>query len=136
MDHSVHSVDLSQLPVGALVEIDGSTVCLQLMEGGALLSANLDTYAGPASAKRYLELGFSNALEFKAGLALDSAHQTLMLTHWLDGVSNWASAAPALELLLNQVDVCKLAGAEPARQAPKELSRRTVENALRARLMR
>ena len=89
MDQFAHNVDLSHLPVDASIEIDGSTVCLQVMDGGALLSAKLAAQSGPAAVKRYLELGFSNALEFEAGLALDSARQSLLLTHWLAGVSTW-----------------------------------------------
>lgn len=129
-------MDLSDLPVNALVEIDGSMVCLRLMTGGALLSAELGAETGPASVKHYLELGFSNALKFDAGLALDPARQSLVLTHWLAGATSWASAATALELLLNQVDVCRAAGKKNAQQAPIDLSRRNVEKLLRSRISR
>ena len=130
------NVDLSSFPVDTSIEIDGSTVCLQLMEGGALLVAELGTQSRPASVKSYLELGFSNALEFDAGLALDSVRQSMVLTHWLRDVSNWEGAAKALEMLLNQVDVCRAAGIGKPRQALKESSRKNAERFLRARLAR
>jgi hypothetical protein len=136
MKQAIHSEDLSDLPIDAPIEIDGATVCLQLRNGGAVLSAELAAQSGPASIKRCLELGFSNALEFEAGLALDTERQRLVLTHWLAGVSDWDGAATALELLLNQVDVCRAVSNEQRQQAPKGFSRRSMEQQLRSQLAR
>lgn len=101
-----------------------------------MLSAELAAESGPAAVKRYLELGFSNALEFEAGLALDTERHRLVLTHWLVGVFDWDDATAALELLLNQVDVCRAVTKDLRQPTPKGFSRRGMEQQLRSQFAR
>lgn len=129
-----YAMDLSDLPVDQSVDIDGTTVRLQIVAGGAVLSAELDAEFKLGAMTRYLQLGFSNALEFDAGLALDPATQRLLLTHWLAGVTHWSGAAIALESLLNQIDVCRTAGKDAPRHVIKEPARQRAEQRLRAQL--
>lgn len=133
VQHS-YAMDLSDLPVDQSVDIDGMTVHLKILAGGAVLSAELDAEFRLSSMTRYLQLGFSNALEFDAGLALDPGTQRLVLTHWLAGVTHWSGATAALESLLNQVDVCRAAGKEAPRPVIKEPARQRAEQRLRAQL--
>lgn len=126
--------NLDELRTDQAVDIDGTTVQLRVISGGAILSAELNDQFKLVSMTQYLQLGFANALEFEAGLAFDSARQKLVLSHWLPGISNWASAAAALELLLNQVDVCRSAQREPSRSVIKEPARQRAELRLRAQL--
>ena len=124
--------DLSDLPINQAVEVAGVVVCLQIHSGGAVLRAELGIQFATETTARYLKLGFSNAIEFDAGLALDPASQRLVLTRWLQGVSNWSQAAAALESLLNQVDVSSAAGKGAARQIIREPARLRAEQRLRA----
>lgn len=126
--------NLDELPINQVVDIDGTAVQLHVGSGGAILSAELISEFTLISMTRYLHLGFSNALEFEAGLAFDSARKKFVLSHWLPGVANWASAAAALELLLNQVDVCQSAHKVPSPSVIKEPARQRAEIRLRAQL--
>lgn len=124
--------DLSDLPINQAVEVAGVVVCLQIYSDGAVLRAELGNQFSTEITVRYLKLGFSNSIEFDAGLALDPASQRLVLTRWLQGVSNWSQAAAALESLLNQVDVCSAAGKGAVRQIIREPARLRAEQRLRA----
>lgn len=131
---------LAELPIDQWVDIDGTIVRLDLKADGAVLSAELPVAFTNEATTRYVELGFSNALEFDAGLALDPQGQRLLLTQWLGGVTNWSDAENALELLLNQVDVCRT-GYPPSasvavKVAPRESPRQREEKRLRAQLVR
>lgn len=125
---------LDELPINQKVELDGIAVQLEVMPSGAILSAELNDHFKLVSVTHYLQLGFSSALEFDAGLAFDSERQRLVLSQWLPGVSNWFGAADALESLLNQVDVCRSAQKERLRSAMKEPARQRAEQRLRAQL--
>lgn len=141
-DHS--AIVLLDLPINKTVDIDGVQICLTVSGNSATLSAELPLELTVESTQRCLELGFSNALEFDAGLAIDPAQHRLVLTHWLSGASNWADAESALESLLNQVDVFRAAlqiiSSRTAKVAVGEsirgTSRQREEGRLRARLTR
>jgi hypothetical protein len=139
MSHDPHRL-LSELPTSQWVDIDGMAVRLQLEVGGAVLSAELPAALTIESTMRHLELGFSNALEFNAGLAIDPEGRRLMLTQWLAGITNWPDAESALESLLNQVDVCRTvcppSVSVGVKQASRESLRQREERRLRAQLSR
>ena len=139
MQHNTHML-LAELPVDQWVDIDGMSVRLQLGADGAVLSAELPVALTAESTRRYLELGFSNALEFDAGLSLDTDGRRLLLTQWLAGITNWPDAENALELLLNQVAVCRTGypSTVPAASTltPRESVRQREERRLRAQLSR
>ena len=85
------------------VDIGGESVYLKRYADGAELGAYLIRDHSQEQLIRAMQQGFSNALEFDAGLALAPDGSSLMLTQWLPNVSGWLEAAKPLEDFLNQL---------------------------------
>ena len=96
---------LTQLPPDQPAEVDGMTVYLRRLPGGAELGVHLVPVDGDGVVDRSLEAAFQCALEYDGGLALSPDGQMLMLTAWLPGATAWVDAEAALERLLNQADL-------------------------------
>ncbi|GAA4026153.1 hypothetical protein [Actimicrobium antarcticum] len=130
----LHNV-LSSLSINRITEFDGAKICLKLFPGGAVLSAELGAKSSPQALQTLLEQGFSWALLFDAGIAVDGSGNRVLLTHWLPNVHSWQAAEPALEQLLNQLDLCQsLLGSTT--ESPKVTSRSKEELRFRALLSR
>lgn len=93
---------LEALPVDEPVVIDGETVYLRRLAGGAELGVYLLRDFTPAQLDEAARAGFHSARQFGAGLALADDGQALVLNRWLPGANGWPDAAGALEDILNQ----------------------------------
>lgn len=93
---------LEALPVDEAVVIDGETVYLRRLAGGAELGVYLLRDFTPAQLDEAARAGFHSARQFGAGLALADDGQALVLNRWLPGAHGWSDAAGALEDILNQ----------------------------------
>ena len=93
---------LAELPVDEAVVIDGETVYLRRLAGGAELGVYLLRDFTPAQLDEAARAGFHSARQFGAGLALADDGQALVLNRWLPGANGWPDAAGALEDILNQ----------------------------------
>ncbi|MET3133295.1 hypothetical protein AAKU55_003585 [Oxalobacteraceae bacterium GrIS 1.11] len=115
-----HSAELAQwLPTQLLdtpVRMAGESVYLRVRADGAELGAYLWHDATPQQLEDALKQGFSSALEFDAGLALDG--RGVVLSLWLPSARGWQDAADALENLLNQLARWR-AGTAPGGVAPR-----------------
>jgi predicted secreted protein len=98
---------LDALPVNMPVSFMQAQVCLTMANDGATLSAEIDQEYSAQLQESLLELGFSWALEFDAGLATQTDQHHLVLLQWLPGVDGWVSAAAALGKLLDQLESCR-----------------------------
>lgn len=140
MSQDTQATALLDLPVNEAVNVDGIQIRLQISDSGAVLSAELGIELTAESTQRCLELGFSNALEFDAGLAMNAARRHLLLTRWLPDVTAWSDAENALESLLNQVDVfhavLQKSNVKKSEMPARGLSRQEEEKRLRARFLR
>lgn len=102
---------LAAKPLNTLCEVCSERVYLNSSRTGAELGAilaNAEQFT-PAQLQPMLEQSYSNALMFDAGLAISANGRDLLLTQWLPGVTSWVAAGPALEQLLNQLEVCRAA---------------------------
>ena len=93
---------LDTLAIGESIEIGDDQVCLDVATGGATLSVQLISDVLPCQILEAMQEGFSQTLEFNAGLALNEDASCLQLSIWLPGVRQWSQARGALEDLLNQ----------------------------------
>lgn len=96
------------------VEVDGETLYLKQHSTGAELVGTLLHAPTQEQLVRAMQQGFTNALEFDAGLGLASDGNSLTLMQWLPGVRSWSEAVFALENLLNQLASWRAAIAPPA----------------------
>ena len=129
---------LMALPINHAVAINDTDVYLQVTEKGAALKAVINTTVLPSVLAALIDLGFTNALLFEAGIAIDQTQNQLILVQWLDGVRNWTEAEDALELMLNQVDACRSMTQNPLRHNANRLftGRNHAEEKFRAKLYR
>lgn len=127
---------LNNLPLNQITEFDGARICLRLFPDGAVLQAEVGNVSTPYGLQTLLEQGFSSALLFDAGIAIDASSKALVLTQWLPNVQTWHAAEIALEQLLNQLDLCQSLLGNTLPALPKATSRTKDELRFRALLSR
>jgi hypothetical protein len=112
---------LQRQPLNVPLRIDGESVCLRLLDGGAELAVRLWADAGPALLQQALLQGFASACEFDAGLGIGSDGREVLLSRWLPGARGWGGLGQPLEELLNQVASWRavLLPEEARRQPPR-----------------
>lgn len=93
---------LETLPLNRPVEFEGEMVSLNTRSGGAELTVRLMESKSSGQLQEVLQLGFSSALHFDAGLACGPDNRTVFLSKWLSNVYSWPEAADALERILDQ----------------------------------
>jgi hypothetical protein len=94
---------LSLQPFDTRVEVGGEYVYMQRYPSGSVLGAYLFDSHTPERLQAALNVGFSSALQFDAGLGFSDDGNSLVLSTWLPNVDSWLGAAVALENLLNQL---------------------------------
>ncbi|WP_075257003.1 hypothetical protein [Herbaspirillum camelliae] len=124
---------LQALPLGEPIDIGGESVCLLVDDDGAELVLVLLREPSQAQIAEAMRSGFQCALDFEAGLAIAEDSGALVLNRWLAQAETWVDVAEALEDILNQAGLCRVAmkpsTARPAQEANRaELRMRAALN--------
>lgn len=104
---------LQTQPLDETIDADGEDVYLKRYASGSELGGYLFRNPSHEACRRAMAQGFSQALEFDAGLGLAANGKDLILTQWLPDVRSWPDAAKPLENLLNQLTSWRTALAPP-----------------------
>lgn len=94
---------LQDLPLNQPVDINGQSVYLKVFDDGAELGAILIRSHTMADCIAALQMGFSSAIQYDAGLSESADGKALLLTRWLPHAKTWLDAQGPLDNLLSQV---------------------------------
>src|SRR5450830_222915 len=114
---------LQGLPLGEPFDVGGESVYLQVTEDGAELGVILVPEPTDAQIIESMRSGFQFALDFEAGLAISDDSGALVLNRWLPQAETWADVAEALEDILNQAGLWRIATKPSTGRQPEEMSR-------------
>ena len=126
---------LRQQPLHTPLRIGTDSVWLRPGRGGAELAVQLYAAPTPHQLRAALQQGFSSAMQYPAGLALDTEGPALLLSRWLPQVETWQAAAAPLEQLLDQLSAWRAALGE-ASAPPAPLASDRQANKLRLALIK
>ncbi|MGI4846681.1 MAG: hypothetical protein ACRYGK_00850 [Janthinobacterium lividum] len=113
---------LQTLPLETPVTIDGESVFLRVGRSGAELGVILFPAPTDAQLIDAARVGFQSAMQYEAGLGFSDEPDAAVLSQWLPHAGNWTDAAQALEALLNQTALFRVALGRAAPKAAPEIS--------------